>query len=226
METLRKCNVLAVDAEPLARLGLVHLINAHPSLRVCAEAESIAQARELCALHQPAVLVLDPAQEDGFALIRDLPRWSPQTRVVVLTGLEDAGSVQRAFLAGACGYVTRRDPVASLIEAILGALSGDRLLAPRAQRVLLGEMARGSLHVDQGELERLSPREVDVFRRIGAGHPTRGIAEELHMSVKTVETHRQRIKEKLGLANGAELQRRAVLFYSPLPASTIEAEPE
>ena len=81
--------------------------------------------------------------------------------------------------------------------------------------MLLGELARGAVQMEQGELARLSQRELDVFRRIGAGLATRLIAEDLHMSVKTVETHRQRIKEKLGLASGTELLRRAVMMQQP-----------
>lgn len=212
MEPNRKRSLLITDAEPLARRGLLHLLAEQSQWEVCAEAESIAEARELCGRYRPDVLVLDPAQSDGFALIKDLPRWSPRTRVVVLTGLEDPGSVQRAFQAGVWGYVTRRDPVATLLGAIAGALSGERFMSPRAQQVLLGELARGSVQMEQGELSRLSHREQDVFRLIGAGRATRAVAEELHMSVKTVETHRQRIRVKLGCASGAELLRRAVLF--------------
>lgn len=203
--------MLVADAEPLARCGLVHLIETNAALEVCAEVDSLAAARELCARHLPAVLVMDPAHEDGFALIKDLPRWSAETRVVVLTALEDAASVQRAFQLGAFAYLTRRDPVSAVLGAVLNAVSGERQMGPRAQRILLGELARGGVQMEQGELTRLTPRERDVFRLIGAGLATRLIAEDLHMSVKTVETHRHRIKEKLGLASGAELLRRAVL---------------
>ncbi len=204
--------MLVVDAEPLARHGLVDVLQRQPDLQIGAEAGSIAEARDLSARLQPQVLVLDPAQEDGFAFIKELPRWSAQTRVVALTRLEDAESVQRAFQCGVHGYVTRRDPAAAVVSAVLGALKEERYLGPRAQRALLGELARGSVHVEENELTRLSHRERDVFSRIGAGHATRTIAEELHVSVKTVETHRQRIREKLGLASGSELIRRAVLF--------------
>lgn len=208
----RKADVLVADPEPVARNGLIHLINSHPELRVCAEAETLPLTRELCSKHKPAVLVLDPAMSDGFTFIKDLPRWSRGTRVVVFTGLNDMLSVQRAFKAGACGYITRHDSVASLMAAIGGALVGERHLGPRVQRILLGDLARGSMQMDQGELSLLSHREMDVFRLLGSGRGTRGVAEELRVSVKTVETHRQRIKQKLGLVSGAELLRRAVLF--------------
>lgn len=214
MELSKKSSVLVADAEPLARRGLVNLLNENVSLKVCAEAECIGAARELCANLRPAVLIMDPAQQDGFTFIKDLPRWSAGTRVVVLTGLEDATSVQRAFQLGVCGYLTRRDPLVAVLATVLGAIAGERQIGPRAQRILLGELARGGMQMEQGELARLTHRERDVFRRIGAGQATRLIAEELHMSVKTVETHRQRIKEKLGLNSGTELLRRAVLFGS------------
>lgn len=212
MELSKKSSVLVADAEPLARRGLVNLLKESGKLEVCAEAECIGMARDLCVLHRPAVLVIDPAQDDGFALIKELRHGSEGTRVVVLTALEDAASMQRAFRMGALGYLSRRDPVAAVLSTILSVLVGERHLGPRAQRVLLGELARGSVQMEQDELARLSHRERDVFRKIGAGQPTRLIAEELHLSVKTVETHRQRIKEKLGLASGSELLRRAVLF--------------
>lgn len=211
MEVALKSSVLVVDAEPLARRGLVSLLNECPLLEVCAEAECIGAARELCVRHKPAVLIMDPAQGDGFGLIKDLPRWSAGTRIVVLTALEDAASVQRVFQLGACSYLTRRDPVSAVLGAVLGAVAGERQIGPRAQRILLGELARGGMQMEQGELTRLTPRERDIFRRIGIGQATRMIAEELQMSVKTVETHRQRIKEKLGVTSGAELLRRAVL---------------
>ena len=212
MKLPRMCSVLVADEEALARRGLMQLLSEHPQLKTCAEAESIAEAREHCAQYCPTVLVMDPAQIDGFTFLKDLPRWSANTRVVVLTRLEDAGSVQRAFQLGAYGYLTRRDPVAAVLSVILGAITGERQMGPTAQRVLLSEIARGAMQMDHGELARLSHRECDVFRKIGAGHPTRLIAEELHLSVKTVETHRQRIKEKLGFTSGSELLRCAVLY--------------
>lgn len=103
MDIPRKYTVLAADAEPLGRRGLVSVINELPGVEVCGEADSVGRARELCAKLRPDVLVMDPAQGDGFGLIRDLPIWSAQTRVVVLTRLSDADSVQRAIRSGVLG---------------------------------------------------------------------------------------------------------------------------
>jgi DNA-binding NarL/FixJ family response regulator len=206
--------VVIADAEPVARCGLRHLIESHEALRLCAEAEHLPLARELCVKHKPAVLVLDPAMGDGFAFIRDLRRWSARTQVVAFTALGDAASVQRAFKAGACGYVTRRDPVAALLGAIVGAVSGERHVGPGVERVLLEKLATGGVEM-RGEMETtLSMRELEVFRLLGAGRETREVASALRLSVKTIESHQQRIKEKLRLLSGAELRRRAALFVS------------
>lgn len=209
----RKADVLVADSEPVARAGLVHLLNSHSRLRVCAEAEMLDAVRELCLRHKPAVLVLDPAMGDGFTFIKDLPRWSRDTRAVAFTSLGDALSVQRAFKAGVCGYVTRRDPVVAVMTAIVGALTGERHVGPRVENVLLAHLALGAVEMRDDETAALSNRELQIFRLLGSGLGTRAVAEELRLSIKTIETHRQRIKEKLQLTSGTELQRRAVLFH-------------
>ena len=171
MPNSRKANVLVVDA--VARFGLVQLIGSHALLRVAGETDSLAAAREMASRLKPEIVVLDPALGDGVHFIEDLVRSKARPHVVAFTALEDALSVQRAFQAGVCGYVTRRDP----LPAIVGAVKGER----------------------------------QVFRLLGAGRSGSAIASELGVSVKTVETHRQRIKEKLRLKTGAELNHRAVL---------------
>jgi DNA-binding NarL/FixJ family response regulator len=210
----RIANVVAAGAEPLARCGLLHLLNSHPALRVCAEAECTPSARAECARWKPDVLAIDGALTDSFTMLRDLPRWSPKTRWVIFSGPEDPATVQRAFKAGACGYVTRRDPMSAILSAILGAVHGERHIGPRVEHVLLQSLASGGMELRASEFAALSNRELQIFQMIGAGRGTRDVAEELHVSVKTVETHRQRMKEKLGLSSAAELQRKAVLFHN------------
>ena len=216
MRNPRKSNVLIVDAEPMARCGLLHTINSHTALQICAEADSLPAARSACERWKPEVVVLDVALGggEGFALVKELPRWNPNLCVVAFTGLEDTASVQRALRAGVCGYVTRRDPVTALLGAILGALVGERHVGPRVEHVLLETLASGKVQMEDDELTLLSERERQVFRLIGEGLRTRAVAAELRLSVKTVETHRQRIKEKLRLQDGAELLHRAVVFHA------------
>ncbi len=212
MANSRKARVLVADAEVVARFGLVQLITSHPHLSICGEAATLPAARELVARLKPEVVVFDPAMGEGCAFVKDLARWSAGTRAVVLTGVCDALAVQRALKAGVCGYVTRRDPVEAVLTAIVRAAEGRRHIGPQVEAVLLEGMARGAMAVQDGDGAALSDRELQVYRLMGQGLGTRALAVELQVSVKTVETHRQRIREKLGIATGSELQRRAVLF--------------
>jgi DNA-binding NarL/FixJ family response regulator len=102
---------------------------------------------------------------------------------------------------------------------VLGAASGERHIGPQVQRMLLEGLAFGAMEVRGGDESSLSDRELQIFRMLGEGRGTRAVAEELHVSVKTVETYRQRIREKLQLANGSELQRRATLYHGAQGAS-------
>src|SRR5438046_209009 len=106
MAKIRKASVLIVDSEPVVRFGLLWLIGAHEGLRVCAEADTPALAREACALHKPDIVVLDVAMcgGEGFTFLNELPRWHKGARAVVFTALEDAISVQRVMQSGAFGY--------------------------------------------------------------------------------------------------------------------------
>jgi DNA-binding NarL/FixJ family response regulator len=213
MASFPKQSVLVMDAQPVARCGLVQLINSHARFRVCAEAETAPIARDLCRRYRPALAVLDIALADGFSLVKELSTTAPRIRVVAFTGLEDALSVQRALQAGARAYVTRHDPAAELLTALVCAVEGQRHLSPRVSHLLLERLACGAVEMVGSEESALSDRELQIFHAIGRGLGTRTIAEELHVSVKTVETHRQRIKEKLHLRDGCDLQRRAVLFH-------------
>ena len=211
MPNLRKANVLVVDAEAVARFGLVQLIGSHALLRLAGEADSLSAGREMAFRLKPEIVVLDPALGDGMYFIAELRRAKTRPNVVAFTSLEDALSVQRAFQAGVCGYVTRRDPLAAVMAAIVGAMKGERHVGPRVEHVLLERLACGTIQLSGDETGVLSPRERQVFHELGAGRSVRAIAVDLGVSMKTIETHRQRIKEKLRLKSGAELNRRAVL---------------
>ena len=210
MASLKRAEVLVAHAEPVARAGLVHLLAAHPRLHVCAEAEAASQVRPLCDRHHPSVLVFDPGMGDGFSLIKDVRQKNPSTHVVVFSGSDDSVTVQRAFRAGACGFVTRRDPAAALTSTVVAAIDGTRHLGPSSEHQLLDNLARGSVEVSGDDTARLSNRELQVFQLIGRGLTARAVAAELGVSVKTVETHRERIKVKLSLRSCADLQRLAL----------------
>ena len=211
MPIKRKASVVVVDPEPVSRLGLLRLISTHPALSVAGEADNATLAREMASRLKPQVVVLDLALGDGWHFLRQLLRSNRHANVVVFTALEDAETVQRAFRSGVRAYITRRDPVADLMRAIVGAVDGDRHVGPRVEHLILDRMAHGSVRLGADETTALSGRERQVFGLIGAGHSARSIAEDLGVSVKTVETHQQRMKEKLGVKSGDELKRVAVL---------------
>jgi len=215
MANQRKADVLVADTEPISRLGVVQLIGAHPRLRVCGEAETQARTQELISQLQPRVLILDSDVGEVCTFIKDLARRSPPTRVVIVTRWRDSMSIQRALQAGARGYLARQDRPEAMIEAVLAALEDRRYLGPRTEGVLLENIACGGIEIRDEEeviVSSLSDRELQVFRLVGQGEGTRVAAERLGVSVKTVETHLDRIKRKLQLRDGKELIRRATLF--------------
>lgn len=211
---LRKERILVALPEPVTAMGLTTLINGSQRLQTCGEAFTATEARRLSELHKPDGIVVDPELEGGGTiLLRDLARWSPGTRMVVFTGVTDPLSIQRSLEAGALGYVTRQDQTSDLLTTILCALEGKRHLSPRIEHVVLEQMARGGFSMRDVDEAALSDRELQVFRLIGVGKALREVAAELHVSTKTIETHRHRIKMKLQLRNCADLQRRAMMFY-------------
>lgn len=215
MEDHEKISVLVAHHEPVVRFGLSEIIRGQAQMRVCGQAATAAAAREMCAQLKPAIVIFDPAMDGGgTGLLRELPRWSPKTRMVVFTASDDVASMQRAVASGALGYVTRLDPITDLVIAIQTVLTGHRHVGSHLSHLLLDELARGAVKLNGSAAADLSDREMQVFQLIGQGKGTRAVAEELHVSPKTIETHRQRIKSKLHLHSGAELQQRAALYHS------------
>jgi DNA-binding NarL/FixJ family response regulator len=216
MKSPTRFSVLVIDSEPVARYGLVSLIGSHNQLQVAGEAESIRTGRELCGKLKPNVVVVDPAMEggEGFVFLRDIPRWAAKARAVAFSSLEDAACVQRALTAGACGYITRRDPLTAVIAAVLGAAAGERHIGPRIAKALLDGFAMGTVNVQQGMAGRLSAREWQIFRMMGEGVASREMAEALGVSIKTVESHQQRIKVKLEARTATELRKQAALYVA------------
>ena len=219
MQKPKKIQVVVADAEPMTRLGIRRLLEAHDLLEICAEAICARSAREMCEKWKPGLLVLDAVLPDGFALIQDLALWSATTRVVVFTSQADATTVQRALQAGALGYVTRMDPTAALLEAMVEATEGRLTMGPQVARLLLENLASGRVELRSNGVSALTRRELEIFRLIGSGSSTKTIALELRVSVKTVECHRGNVKDKLGLRTGHELHRQAMEYVGQRPGA-------
>ena len=227
MADISRARVLIIDGEPLTRFGIAALVNLHPLLCVCGEAGDARTGRVACEQEMPDLIVLELELPggDGIELLRDFARLHPPARAVVVSGREDALSVQRAFRAGARGYVTKHEQAAELLAALEQVFTGGIFASERVAHLLVADLAARRSPRGLGNLSALSDRELLIFRRFGQKHGTTAIARELAVSVKTVETHQGRIKEKLGLANSAELHRRAEQWVAGTrtPVSTRRA---
>ena len=202
--------LLIVHASPVLRLGLSTLVGSLDHLRVCGQTADAREALELFARHRPAVVVagLTLRHGDGIGLIKDLRKASPEIRVLVLSNRTDPLSLQRSFRAGARGYLAAHDDLSEIPRALAQIMAGEFYASPSVARLLLRVVAEGGLRPIATE-GQLSDRELQIFGLIGRGLGASRVAKELHLSVKTIETHRMRIKQKLGVQSGVELNRRA-----------------
>jgi len=199
--------VMIVDDHPLLRAGLAALIGNEPDLEVCCEAESADDALVLARTERPNLIVLDIslAEGSGLELIKRLTNGEGEPRILVCSMHDESLFAQRVLAAGARGYINKQEATTRVIEAIRRVLSGKVYLSQRMTERLQQNNAGEARSVDT-----LSDRELEVFGLIGAGFPSSRIAEQLHLSVKTIETHRENIKKKLNLKSGGELTRYAV----------------
>jgi DNA-binding NarL/FixJ family response regulator len=202
--------ILIAHGSPVLRLGLATLLDSLHGFRICGQTSDVRQARELCARHRPELVVagLTLRHGDGVGLIKDLRKASRSIRILVLSNRTDALSLQRSFRAGARGYLAAQDDLAEIPRALTQIGAGELYTSPSVSRLLLRVVVEGGFKASDAESD-LSDRELQIFALIGRGLGASRLAKELHLSVKTVETHRMRIKEKLGIKDGAELNRRA-----------------
>jgi DNA-binding NarL/FixJ family response regulator len=206
-----KCRILLVDDHPLVRRGLAEVIAAEPDMEVAGEASDVDEAMHLVESLRPQVVVLDVSlrNSSGIELIEKVKAFDESIRMVVSSMHDEMLFAERALRAGAMGYVSKQEPIEKVIAAVRQILKGDVYLSPRMSNRLLQATVGGD-PLDQDPIRTLSNRELEVFQLIGQGLTTRQIAERLELSPKTVETHREKIKAKLNLANSVELARQAV----------------
>lgn len=199
--------VLVVDDHDVVRLGVRHLLGERGTVR---EAGDIGTALALLAQQRAELLLLDLSLGEDFGLTA-LPRLkaaSPGMRVIVLTSLAEDLYAERALKAGADGFVSKSALAATLLDAVDTVLAGRVYVSPA-----MGDMLLRRLRAGPQAKPELSPREIEVLRLVAAGRSTREIAETLNRSVKTVETHKQALKTKLGAESPAALVRLAVHWF-------------
>jgi len=210
-EPLTKAKVLIVHGIPLIRFGLAKLVGSTRQFEICGETHDAPTARELFLKHHPQVVVLGLTLRggDGIELIKDFRKLDTTAKTVVFSVREDSLLMQRAFRAGAHGYLLVNDDAPEILTALDQILAGDVYASARVWQRLLENLANGAIESAPAELTHLSDRELQVFSLIGRGFGATRLANELHLSVKTIETYQMHIKEKLGLRSAAELSEKA-----------------
>jgi two-component system response regulator NreC len=200
---------LIVDDHGVLRAGLRALLNTEPDLEVVGEASGGYQALVLAARLQPDVVLMDVSMPDldGLEVTRQLAAQHSQARVLLLTIHEDEALLREAIRAGAAGYIIKRAVESELINAIRATAAGGTYVHPTLARALLDTVARPSK--ERPSAEQLTPRETEVLTSIAQGYTNRQIAERLHLSVRTVETHRANVRAKLHISSRAGLVRYA-----------------
>ena len=208
--------ILIVDDHPIVRRGLTELINREKDLVVSGQAEDAYQAMEAIRAQKPDMAIVDISLKEtsGMELIKDIKTQYPSLPVLTLSMHDESLYAERALRAGAKGYIMKQQATEELIMAIRKVLGAQIYVSDRVAAKMVGRLVRSGPDVGASAIDRLSDRELEVFRLIGQGHGTRQIAEKLHLSIKTIETYRAHIKEKLNLANAAELLRYAIQWVN------------
>lgn len=216
----RPARVVIIDDHPAVREALTLRLAQHPDLEVVGEADDYASALKLIAETRPDLVILDIGLKsgNGLDLLKRLRQRGDQTRVLIWSMYQESLYAERALRAGALGYVTKERATEELISAIRQVLQDKVYLSPAMTELLLARTVGGRARTSSPE-ECLSDRELEVFRLLGQGLTNRAIAEHMKLSPKTVETYRQRIKEKLGVATTAELVRHAVRWVDAAAGS-------
>jgi DNA-binding NarL/FixJ family response regulator len=211
----QKAKVLLVDDHPLVREWLANLINQQSDLEVCAEADSAPKAMQMMGAANPEVAIVDISMEggSGIELIKNIKASHPNVRVIVLSMHDEALYAERSLRAGARGYIMKREATKRVLQAIRCVLGGKLYLSDKMAMMMAEKFVDGRPKTAGFIIENLSDRELEVFHLLGRGYSTRQIADELHVSFKTVQSFCARIKVKLNFVNAAELLREAARWH-------------
>lgn len=204
--------ILIVDDHPLFREGLRQLIEREAELSVCGEAKDASEARQLIAETKPDLVIVDISlgNASGIDLIKNLKAEDAELPVLVLSMHDESLYAERALRAGAMGYLMKHEPPKTVKAAIRRVLAGEMYLSEKMSGSLITKLMRGGNESKDSFVSSLSDRELEVFRLLGQGKGTRQIAQELNLTIPTINSFRARIKDKLQVKNSSELLLRAI----------------
>lgn len=202
-----KNQILIVDDHPLFCEGLARMIDRHPSLEVCGQAPDAAGAMKAVAELKPDLVLMDITLEgtNGIDVTKTLKAKYPDLPILVVSMHDEALYAERALRAGAQGYVMKNQPIQVVRAAILKVLGGEIFLSEKMSASVLARLLLGKKDEPMSTVEQLSDRELEVFQMLGEGKSSRQIAEALDLTIPTIHSFRNRIKEKLQLKNSTEL---------------------
>lgn len=213
MNDSNKVKILIVEDHEVFRLGIKELLNHEPDLIVCGEADDINTARRLIREMNPDMAIIDITlkKSNGFDLIKEINSLlQEKMKILVLSMHDELLYAERSLQAGAQGYIMKQETSKTIVKAIRHILQGNIYVSENITGNLLSRVKKGHDSLEKSPVENLSDREIAVLRLLGEGKSTGEIAQEMHLSVSTISTYRERLKEKLQLKNAAELVRYAI----------------
>ena len=212
IQTRQKSQIVIVDDHPIFCLGMSELISREPDLTVVACPNTAEKARHIIEQDMPDLMIVDIslAESNGIDLVAELRCKCPDLPILVLSMYDDSMYAERALMAGARGYVMKRRAIAQVVEAVRQVLSGHIYASDKIKEKLLNRIISRKPSAMGFSMEILTNREIEVFRLMGEGLDSKEIAARLNLSMKTVGTHRENIKEKLHLKHYTELVKAAV----------------
>ncbi len=211
----RKTRVLVVDDHPIVRQGLAQMIEHEQDMEVCGQAEDMNSALAAIEKLKPDLAIIDISLKgtSGVELIKAVKLRSPSVKMLALSMHDESLYAERCLKAGAGGYIMKHEAPEKVIHAMRQVLAGQIYVSENMTARMVHKLVDGSEKGATG-IDSLTDRELEVFRLIGMGHGTRQIAEELFLSVKTIESYRAHIKEKLALDNATELIQHAIQWVN------------
>ena len=211
-----KTKIVIVDDHPIVRQGLARLINQEEDLVGCGQAEEAPEAMGVIKTLKPDMAIVDISLKEtsGMELIKNIKAQYPNLVVLALSMHDEFLYAERALRAGAKGYIMKSEATENVVTAIRKVLSGQIYISDRMTAKIVHQYVGGQSEVGASAIERLSDRELEVFHLIGQGYGTRQISERLYLSIKTIETYRSHIKEKLNLADAGALLQYAIQWVS------------
>lgn len=212
MALQKKSKVLIIDDHPIFCLGMTELINKEPDLVVCGAIESMKKACEAIAQLKPDLVIIDISLKDGngLDLVQEVKKEYQGLPMLVLSMYDESLYAERALLAGAFGYIMKQEAIPKVVEAIRHVLGGDIYASSSVKEKVFKRLTNHTSADSKSPLDVLTNRELEVLRLIGEGYSTKEIADRLHLSIKTIGTYRENLKEKLKLKHFTGLVKFAV----------------